>query len=130
MKCKIGFVTNSSSSNFLIIDRRKKKSEDIEDLELEVTIKVSINQISDESHVIRNIKELDEYFEEYPYLKEENYNNYKKEIEAGNVLYEIELSNNDGGISSAIYYSCQSDWYAINKCVKLPKGIEIKKIYE
>ena len=129
MKRKIGFVTNSSSANFLVIDRRKKKSEHYEDLELEVTIKVSIHEISDEVHIMSNLQELEEYFEENPYLKDIHYELCKKEIESGNIIHEIELSNNEGGISSALYYNIQSGWN-VNKNIKLPKDVEIVKIYE
>jgi len=105
MKIRNGFVSNSSSSSFIIAGKKAPR----------MTIDVDISSLVE--YTINNKVELDEYFiDQYCYesieeMKSEdkwvsdNYDNCLKELDKGNTIYAGEVSSDDDDqYSSLIYY--------------------------
>lgn len=109
MKIRNGFVSNSSSSSFIISSKDKPKA----------IIEIDIEKMS--SKIIRNKSELEKYL-----LEEHAYNHYKsiegfladdkynrevyeqlmKELEKGNTIYCGSVSSDgDDGLENYVYYS-------------------------
>ena len=83
MKVRSGFVSNSSSSSFVIAAKNKK------DLKTKITIEVNFADFIEDSG-IKTIEDLDEYFEEEydeGFQKLAKYKAAKKAIEEGKTLY-------------------------------------------
>ena len=60
MKIKMDFVTNSSSSSFLIVDRREDKKEVIE---IELSLKIPLSSLRHEK--ISTLEKLDDNFDKH-----------------------------------------------------------------
>lgn len=94
MKIRLGFVSNSSSSSFIISSPNRP-------MKISYTVELDLNEIIDKT--IKTIKELDEYFEEFSFVKvdqldpyqKETYLKCKKEIESGRNILIGEASNED-----------------------------------
>lgn len=112
MKHKLDFVTNSSSSNFLLIDNRKDKKSPIK-----VTMTFDLEEDMDPVEFIENIEQLEEIME-----GEDLGEDVKKKIEQvfkdGGRLINVPLNSYGEGI---VISPCEKNW----EKAKLPEGIEI-----
>lgn len=102
MKIRQGFVSNSSSSSFIIVADSKKK------LKTKITIDVDFNDFVDET--FNNSDSFIKYLKEYYGLTEEEImerKHYIKAIEAinkGNTVYIGEVaSDNDNALETYLY---------------------------
>lgn len=120
MKLRNSFVTNSSSSSFIISSKSK-------DNKIQLILEVDLDKSADKK--ITTIEELNEYADynwDYnpndpksdDYMKEE-YDKMKKAIEDGNILFELWGSNeSDDPLQQFIYYNGLDT-------VKLPDGAKV-----
>ena len=100
MKIRNGFVSNSSSSSFIVAV----------DNEEDTKVKVSVDvDLKDYGTVIRNIEELDEYFKKRHYIEKleemdeylkESYNNCKNVIHNGKIIVDGSFSSEGDPLES------------------------------
>lgn len=91
MKVRFSFVTNSSSSSFLISGKRG--------VPFKARIEVDI------SHLVRTIstvKELETYKHDY-WLETEEFEEYKKLLENGQVIHVLHVSSDEGGVEALVH---------------------------
>ena len=115
MKRRIGFVSNSSSSSFIIAS--DKKPDDIY-----INISVPLTSLYSPERTISSEEELKdqicdnwgyETFEELVENKgkyvEEELEDKLTAIKEGKILYTVDCSNEEGGIESALYYTSSEE---------------------
>jgi hypothetical protein len=112
MKRKADFITNSSSTSFIITSNDEKL------LKVPMTIEVDLNQYIDKK--ITTIEELKKYWLEDRYEDEEDeeYIKCKKKIEAGDIVYCLHCSDEDDPLEAVL---CREGINNLN----MPKGITI-----
>lgn len=111
MKIRQGFVSNSSSSSFVIASKDKHPR---------ITLTVNISKEVD--YIIKTVEELDECFmEKYCYeetleeffkeddWQKEKYNKMKKAIEEGKIVYIGSWNSDDCGIGEYFYNNGMGD---------------------
>lgn len=107
MKTRQGFVSNSSSSSFIIVSDKRP-----EELELKLNIKFKASQISDET--IESEEELIKYFIDcYCYddegvdeiKKKKSFQNYLKYLKEGKKLIFCEVTDEDGDPLEVFLYN-------------------------
>ena len=117
MKIRQGFVSNSSSSSFVIAADSELKSED---LKCKITIDVSVNDFIHQT--ITNFEELQEYLLEYQgwghddfttFIKESSegestYLEYSKLLEQGKKIFVGSVSSE--GYEGVESYICDNGW--------------------
>jgi hypothetical protein len=104
MKIRNGFVSNSSSSSFIISSKEKP----------EMVMKIDVSKISE--YEVHNKKELDRYFEENndyydsleDYLEDdynkEQYRELLNELKEGNTIYIGDVCSDDDNDNSSYIY--------------------------
>jgi hypothetical protein len=102
MKIRNGFVSNSSSSSFMVSFKPKENPKG------KITIKMDVD-LCNMGMTIRTIKELDKYWEEqycndYMYMVKE-YDKLKKEIQSGKYVIVGSFSSDSG--DSTEYMLCE-----------------------
>ena len=121
MKIRIGFVSNSSSSSFILVS--DKKAEDIE-----IIIKVNLKNFIYEDNSIEDIAEelgWDYIFKDYTPNNKEYIKTLKlkNEIEAaikeGKNVYMGGFSTEEGGIGEALTYPEEEIQFVDNESTKL-----------
>jgi len=85
MKVRNGFVSNSSSSSFIVAVPANQKAE--------ITIKVDLSEYADQK--IATIKELNDYWRGDRDEIDELYEKCRKAIEAGQIVYVGRFSDDD-----------------------------------
>jgi len=120
MKLKIDFVTNSSSSSYILADKRKDKKS-------EITLSITVDDILKilDNKKFKNMNDLNNYFEE---SYGEDYLSNKYALEKFNKMAEIirndgeviilEVRRNDNPLSDYLYSN------RLNSIV-FPEGIEV-----
>jgi len=100
MKIRIGFVSNSSSSNFVLAVPKENNN-------LEITLKFDIRDLVDTTIVTK--KELDIWATDYYGKREhwsdyevERYNTYLNALEQGKIILEGTISNDSCGDTEGI----------------------------
>ncbi|HON82721.1 MAG TPA: hypothetical protein PLI22_01120 [Caldisericia bacterium] len=107
MKIRTGFVSNSSSSSFIL-----EVDKDIKDMKVKMEIGVDLKDLQD--RLITSVDKLEEYFIDYygsnfkENYRDESYimKKYKKmksTLDRGKNIFIGEVSNEDGGISAYIH---------------------------
>lgn len=117
MKTKLDFITNSSSSSFIIASKTKSEKNKKVRIPARITFEYDLGKLVDVE--ISTIKKLDD---ELGYIKDENEEKYKKledTINNGGVVY-ILAAVDDGDIEEA--YICEN---GLSENVELPSNIEI-----
>jgi len=89
MKERNGFVSNSSSSSFIL----SSKTDKVSDLNLKVMVELDLNKFEDDIVVVKNKKELDDYIEEYYTDKSKIYDELMDILENGNTLFFGDANN-------------------------------------
>ena len=87
MKVRNGFVSNSSSSSFVVAMSKEGKPE--------ITIKVDLTKYTD--HILSTIQELNEYWGNERDEINKLYEDCRKAIEAGQIVYMGNFSDEDYG---------------------------------
>jgi hypothetical protein len=93
MKTRNGFVSNSSSSSFIVAANKKLNGI------VSLTIEVDLNSYA--SSVIDNLDDLSAYFKENydeDYEENEDYIGSKKAIESGRVVFAGSFNSEEGGL--------------------------------
>jgi len=117
MKIRNGFVSNSSSSSFMVsVPKNSSKK-----------VKIEIDLDTFCERTITTIEKLDRYFrdrygEGVDFTKEEDYIEARKEILNGNEIMVGIVSNEDGGFSSYVY--------EVGVCNILKDNKDVKVIFE
>ncbi len=106
MKIRTGFVSNSSSSSFIL-----EVDKDIKDMKVKMEIGVDLKDLQD--RLITSVDELEEYFIDYygsnfkDYRDEsyimKKYEKMKSTLDRGKNIFIGEVSNEDDGISAYIH---------------------------
>ena len=109
MKVKIDFVTNSSSSSFILIDDRTNKEKEIE---IKVTGKISLSSLLHQK--ISTIEELDNYLSK----ESKYYPKIEKLIRIKVPVYTVRVSS-DGDDPLELYMYTNMD----NLDIELPKEV-------
>lgn len=94
MKSKADFVTNSSSTSFIIAS---KDSE--EKLKMNYVLKVNLIEALTPT-IVRTFHDLNEHIDK----SEDSYDRVKKIIEEGGIVYLFEVENYGNPVGSHIYY--------------------------
>ncbi len=107
MKIRLDFVTNSSSSSFIISAKSKK------DLKTSVTIPVDFNNLT--SDVMSSKKAVLEYSKDND-LSSETTELMLAEIEKGNTLFDIQVSSEDDEpVGRYIHETTEGDYEGVQK---------------
>jgi hypothetical protein len=113
MKCRNGFVSNSSSSSFIVASNPKKTK-------FKILVEVDLNEYVD--NTITTMEELDAHKkkeEEYGEFDEAQYKKCAKAIKAGKTVFFGSFSTDDGDDTSALLAERGL------KKEDMPKGAEI-----
>ena len=100
MKIRQGFVSNSSTSSFILASSR-------DDLKVKITVEVDLKEMA--NTIIKTEEQLESYYREnwgYPLENKgliKDYNIALKAIKEGKTVYIIDVSNDYGGIQQLIY---------------------------
>lgn len=124
MKTRTGFVSNSSSTSFLVASKKEA-----DDIEITLTLNVKMNDLAETT--IKNKKDLMSYYSDMGFESEtdilkESYmiDDYKaclKALEAGKMIHVVVVSSDGGPLEAAIYESDEqtlpesSDYKVISK---------------
>lgn len=122
MKAKTDFVTNSSSTSFVLAKDKNKEDKSIK-ITMEMTIGDLFSGLSDYK-IIRDKEDLEEYIREdcYESNKDEINKNYTKLIDEGKEILILSFNSEEGGFQSAVRDKPES--------IKFGDGIEIIAQYE
>lgn len=121
-KIRNGFVSNSSSSSFII-------STDAKNLKATISIEVDLYQFIDTDGIITTEEQLREFYKEHYWAFDEGENNiygYKEcleEIKNGKTVYMLTVGSEDGSEIGALLYN-QSEG-SLNNMFKVNKHIHI-----
>jgi hypothetical protein len=121
MKIRTDFVTNSSSSSFIVIAKNKSA------LKTSVTIPVDFNDLT-ASEVIKSKKDVNEYIRDHD-LNAETAARMLSEIEKGNSLFKIHVSSeDDSAVSRYIHETTEGDYEDVQRL--LPGLVILKEEYD
>lgn len=116
MKIRNGFVSNSSSSSFLISHQDNQA-----DQKIEITVKMSLSQIVEteiktEDELIEHLNDSGWYETKEELIHSPTYKKCMKEIKEGRVVSVCCVSNEEGGVEQCLYDQ------GINQS-QLPEGV-------
>lgn len=120
MKIRTDFVTNSSSSSFIVVAKNKTA------LKTSITIPVDFNDLT--SSVIKSKKEVLEYSRDND-LSAETTELMLAEIEKGNSLFDIQVSSDDDDpVGRYIHETTESDYEDVQRL--LPGLVVLNRQFE
>lgn len=123
MKIRNGFVSNSSSSSFIV-----GVNDDYKNATVTIVLKKKLIDLA--SNIIKNKEDLLSYFKDNYYENDEVYvARMLKELETYGTLMVIETSDEDSDIVSNILYNSIDYNYNVDDSIQFSSNVKIIKEY-